>query len=341
MPTEELYLDKGILIPQEEWEAAVKTIRHAVLEELKHERTDGEKNNERHRQEWQRIFAQAVLERVEDANEKGHTHIGVLFSGGIDSTLIAHTLHKLGIPFTCYTVGFQEPGTKEPEDIVESRRIAAAFGWRLVDKIYTLDELAPIIEQTIHILGDTANTVTVGVGAVVIAGARLATQEGTHVLFGGLGSEELFAGYKRHEHVQNRDGNTGLDDECWRGLSAMYACDLVRDSKVATALGIIVPTPFLDPAVIKLSMLLPATSKIRDGQRKVVLREMSIAMGLPEVFALRPKRAAQYGSRVDTAIEQEAKRRGFSAKEEYIQHIARTENTARKTSPTVDAPKSL
>lgn len=345
---DELYIEHGTLVPKEEWDAAISTIRQATIiarrgkthktpvTEHKNGEHDGERNSnaldepcetneEFLEQAWQRAFQVAIKERADAANGKA---IGVLFSGGLDSTLIAHTLYEMGVPFTCYTVGYQDSGTKEPEDIAEARRTAQAMGWRLVEKIYSLEEITTIIARAAKILGERADNVSVGVGSVVVAGAQLAASDGVDILFSGLGSEEIFAGYERHELALQDGGHERLEEECWRGLAAMHEQDLRRDTMLAAALGITIPTPFLDPAVIKQGMLLAVTGKIVDGQRKLVLRRMAINMGLPTAFAMRPKRAAQYGSRIDAAIERLARKAGHESKGTYVRTLTRTGHCA-------------
>ena len=102
----------------------------------------------------------------------------------------------------------------------------------------------------------------------------------------------------------------------------MYERDLVRDARIGAALGIRVPTPFMDPAVIRVAMLMPAAMKINAGVKKYILRIMATEYGLLEEFAFRPKRAAQYGSRTHKAISRLAKKAGLS-EDEYIGSIQR------------------
>lgn len=291
----EWYMRDGALIDSTAWSARIDALNESSASG-----------------DWMAAFEQAVLSRA--AQQTGR--IGVLFSGGVDSTLIAFILHKHDIPLICYTVGFHDAGTKEPEDVIEARRIAQQYGWEHRCAVLDLEELEPVVAETARILGDAANPITVGVGAVIVAGARLAAADGVTVLFSGLGSEEIFAGYDRHGKADD------VQAECWRGLYGMRERDLIRDTRIASALGISIPTPFLDPGVLAIGMRLPASQKIVEGQKKHILRAMAVAYGLPEEFAFRPKRAAQYGSRVDGALERLARRHG-SSKKGYVSSLAR------------------
>ena len=98
----------------------------------------------------------------------------------------------------------------------------------------------------------------------------------------------------------------------------MHERDLIRDCKIGSALGITVLTPFLDSDVIRIAMSMPETEKIKKI-RKHILRVMAEEYGLQHEFAFRPKRAAQYGSRVQKAIARLAKEAGMS-EEKYIEH---------------------
>jgi asparagine synthetase B (glutamine-hydrolysing) len=61
--------------------------------------------------------------------------------------------------------------------------------------------------------------------------------------------------------------------------------------------------------------------KINEEFVKVVLREVSEDLGLSKTIAWRKKRAAQYGSRLDKAIDKLAKREGFEFKKDYLDSL--------------------
>lgn len=309
----EFYLSPN-LISKEEWQKRIRALRDEVagmsqppVEELK--------------TAWVTAFEHAVLARA-----KGK--VGVLFSGGVDSTFIAYVLHKHKIPFVCYTVGFKDVRTKLPDDVIASQRVIEKYGWPHRLRMFTETELQPVVDEAISILKEHANPVTVGVGAVVIAAARLAAEDHIHTLFGGLGSEEIFAGYERHEKA------SAINDECWRGMMEMYDRDMVRDFLIGKALGISVPTPFMDQIVIKLAMLFPDSQKIVGDDKKYVLRVMAQEYGLEKEFAFRPKRAAQYGSRINKGILRLAKNKGMLKKGEYIVSLGGSPSRSAKDIPT-------
>ena len=134
------------------------------------------------------------------------------------------------------------------------------------------------------------------------------------MIFGGLGTEEVYAGYQRH--VIAKDVNA----ECWKGLLNLAKVDLARDYALGFGLKVSVKVPFLDEQVIITAMGLSGGEKIVNGERKVVFRKIAQALGVPKEIAWRKKQAAQYGSGFDKALERLAKKTGMT-KGEFVKSI--------------------
>lgn len=308
-----------------------------------------------------------VEKTVLDYAKKATGKIGVLFSGGVDSTLICYILQKNNIPFIAATVGFQDlknpqiiidseteehnlekgflrcqkfygrawgvkklkmprsifrhnDDQKFPDDVLEARVIAKEHGFSHVEKIYTFDEISELFLETIKILkSDLTNAVNVGVGSVEVAGVKLLKETDSNIthIFGGLGSEEIYAGYKRHADSSDKHL------ECWNGLRNMFERDLLRDFAIEKALGVSFLVPFLDKNMITFSMGIPIDLKINTTSSKIILREAALKLGLAKNYAFRPKKAAQYGSRTDKAIAKLARKSGFSLKKEYLAFLVK------------------
>ena len=58
--------------------------------------------------------------------------------------------------------------------------------------------------------------------------------------------------------------------------------------------------------------------KISNNENKIIFREMANDIGLNSSIAFRKKVAAQYGSRVDKAIEKLARKNGFRFKKDWL-----------------------
>ncbi len=284
----EYYLSGG-LIPEKEWVL--------IMESL-----ESDKKLKNPHKEIKKSLVKAVLERAEEG-------CGVLFSGGVDSAVIAKILKNKGYDFTCYALG-----TRGSRDLKSAKRAAKKHGFKLQTKLLRGREIEDTIPEVIQILG-THNVIKVSVGFVVLEGLRFAKKDGCSVVLGGLGSEEIFAGYRRHVEADD------INKECWRGLKkVIWKRDLTRDAAIANHVGVELRTPFLDKELIKKAMQVPGDMK-QDKLKKMILREVALELGLDREFALRKKRAAQYGSGFDKVLEKFAKINGFDYKSDYLENI--------------------
>ncbi len=239
---------------------------------------------------------------------------GILFSGGIDSTLIAFVAKKAGKSFTCYTTALEEPGLKKSEDLEYSEKIAKHLGFELKTIRLSLEKAEECIKKTISITGKN-DVVSVGVGATFVPACEQAQKDKIRIIFSGLGSEELFAGYERHEKAKD------VNKECLEGLKNIKARDLDRDEAIAKHYDLELRLPFLDKELIEYSLKIPGELKIKDGIKKFILRKAAISIGLPEEYAMRKKRAAQYGSRIDNAILKLTRKKGLKYKADYLKSL--------------------
>ena len=298
----EIFIKENSLIEKEEWEKLIASI------ETKYE--DLDTNKERAKRKLKNLIEKAVTTR---ANNLGK--FGILFSGGVDSTLIAFLCKKHNYDFTCFTIGLENS-----QDIEYARIIAEKYNFDLKYKILTLEEFENTIKETIKIL-KSAEIVWVSVGSVVYATAQLALQNNIKILFGGLGTEETFAGYQRHEEALQQNNFEAVHKESWNGLKNMWARDLLRDSKIAKHLNIELKTPYMDLELIKAAMQVNPMYKIDKTDKKLILREIAEEFGLEKEFAWRKKKAAQYGSNFVKGIDKLAKKHNFSTKKGYLQSL--------------------
>ena len=297
----EIYIKEDNLIKKEEWEKLISSI------ETKYENL--ETNKERSKRKLKDLIEKAVTTRAPTKK------FGILFSGGVDSTLIAFLCKKHNFDFTCFTVGLENS-----QDIEYAKIIAKKYDFDLKYKIFSLEEFENTIKETIKIL-QSNDIIWVSVGSVVYAASQLALQNNIKLLFSGLGTEELFAGYKRHEDALKNNDFESVHKESWNGLKNMYTRDLLRDYKIAKHLGIELRTPYMDINIIKTAMQINPMYKLDKINKKIILREIAEDFGLEKEFAQRKKKAAQYGSNFVKGIDKLAKKHGFTTKKEYLQSL--------------------
>ena len=284
--------DKNELVSEQEWQGFVLGLKTNKISD----------NKDKAKELVKKSLTDAVKARAEN-------NFGLLFSGGIDSTTIALILKRLGHDFTCYCVGM-----KDSKDLISAQEVAKGLGLKLKTKTLNIDDVEKAIQETTKILKEP-NVVKVGVGAVFYEAMKLAKEDNVKAVFTGLGSEEVFAGYERHTIAED------VNKECWQGLLSMWKRDLKRDYLISEEVGVKLKTPFLDKEVIKTAMMVPGKFKIFEGHNKYILREVAFGLGLKKEFAFKRKRAAQYGSGFDKAMQKIAKQHGFRYKGEYLESL--------------------
>lgn len=253
----------------------------------------------------EKLLLNAIKKRIPEGRK-----VGLLFSGGIDSTFIALVLKKLKVPFTCYTAGLKEEGLKDPEDLEWAKKIAKELDLDLKVIEIPLKEVPKYLKKILPLVEDN-NVVKAGVALPFYLCAEEAAKDDVKVLFSGLGSEEIFAGYERHKKSYN------INEECLSGLRKIYERDLYRDDVITMKHTIELRLPFLDKRLVEYALNIPKKLKLDDKSNKIVLRMVAKKLGLNEEFADRKKKAAQYGSNFDKAIQKLANKEKKS-KSEYL-----------------------
>lgn len=292
----ELFIEDGKQCSKQLWEDKIDALKQETIP------SDKEK--------LKAALHDAIKSRL--PNEK----CGLFLSGGVDSSYIALKLKEYNADFVCYTVGIENS-----PDLDKSIALAKELNLNHVHKTLSLDEVEVILKKLApwylkdERLKDENLAVLFGVAAVEYAAAGLMINDDINIVFGGLGSEEIFAGYKRHEDSKD------INEECWTGLKNMWQRDLIRDCILAGKFNLDVRTPLLDANVIKQAMGIGGKLKIVNNVKKHVFREISLEEGLPEQFAFRKKLGAQYGSKMDKAISKLAKRAGFQYKADYLRSL--------------------
>ncbi|MDK2892090.1 diphthine--ammonia ligase [Methanohalophilus sp.] len=245
---------------------------------------------------------------------------GILFSGGLDSSLIAAICKKIRPEnrFTCYTAGFE--GETEAPDIEHAKKVTERLGVPLKVVSISLEQAESYLKKLVPLL-ETTSVPMLGVALALYAATKAASEDGIKVLLTGSGADEMFGGYGRHKFVEN------LSEECLKDTLGIHIRDTYRDELIGSECGISLRAPFLDRKVMEYALNLPENCKMHDNENKYILRLIAGKLGMDTETAQRPKKAAQYGSRSDKAIEKLAKKHGFKLKSEYLKSLVKKEKT--------------
>ncbi|MFQ5723832.1 MAG: asparagine synthetase B family protein, partial [Terriglobia bacterium] len=253
---------------------------------------------------YENTLHQALYKRIRDRDR-----VGVIFSGGIDSVLVAYRLKQFGLPFTCYSAGF-----RGSPDLDFARRMAAQFDFPLQSRDLSLDDiedLLPVIMETIE--DRSLNQVEVSVP--VFASVRLASEADERVLFTGQGADELFGGYSWYPRIVDREGYDSFVEYEISDIEHLYKETLEREDKITMAHSIELRVPYLDLKLVRAALRVDPRLKIQPGGDplgKRVHRQLAVRLGIPPDFAWRPKQAAQHGAGIHEAIQELAARAHYT-----------------------------
>lgn len=307
----------------------------------------------------------------ETAIAKNHSNIGILFSGGLDCTVIAALICENALKsgsvtsIDLLTVGFDNPRTdmkaSESPDRKLSKRSwfelarkhnSEAFSVHLVeinvtykdwlmhrkrvkDLIYPTNTEMDFSIAVAFYFASRGNGIKIELKECNISYDAFLENEGlfccreeynsiSKVLFSGLGADELFGGYSRHESIfdglqkacsqsEIREKYNLLSNSLVHDIKVIYHRNLGRDDRAISSWGKELRYPFLDNQVVNyvLNEVSPdlkvrfgwemrvskkLTREVKTYIRKFLLRELAAELGLDFVKD-ELKRAIQFGAR--------------------------------------------
>jgi asparagine synthase (glutamine-hydrolysing) len=233
------------------------------------------------------------------ARDSGADRVGVLFSGGLDSSVIASLCLEHGRA-SLYTIG-----TAGSHDLEAAKRTASMMGWEWQGIVLKDDDvIEALLPLSAIIATDAPLPLSYEMPLYLVAQRAL-----EHDLFSGQGADELFGGYARYLRMDDGQRQVGMRGD----VKALAEVGSKMEHTLAGHFGKAIHHPYLDPAVVDFGLALPPSQCIHGEERKVVLREAARLLHLGET-AGRPKKAAQYGSGIMKAMKAEAKRRKVDLK---------------------------
>lgn len=225
--------------------------------------------------------------------------MGVLFSGGLDSSIAAYIASRFG-EVTLYTAG-----TEDSPDVQWARKAAEILGLPLREYLFDREDVEKHLQAIMRAI-EEPNPMNLTIGLPIYFATKMASRDGVKVILSGQGADELFGGYRKYvEHPQL------MEDD----LLKISERNLARDDKITMANGVEGRFPYLALPVVSVALNTPRDLKIRDGLRKFILRKLALELGLPNELAVREKKAAQYGSRSQKIIKEIAKEKGMNLRE--------------------------
>ncbi|MWB96508.1 asparagine synthase B [Flavobacterium sp. GA093] len=198
--------------------------------------------------------------------------VGVLLSGGLDSSLITAVASRLlaenGKKIHSFSIGLD---TDSPDN--KAARIAAEFlGTEHHEINFTVEEGVAVLEKIIEHI-ETYDVISVRAGVPMYLLSKAIVDKGIKVILSGEGADEIFGG---HLYFRNAPSNEEFQKETIERVQKLFTADLLRADKSTMANGLETRVPFLDKQFLDVAVRIKPEEKqpkTYDGVEKYILRK--------------------------------------------------------------------
>lgn len=211
--------------------------------------------------------------------------VGVLFSGGVDSVLLAWELRHRRETVLCTM------GRAGSPDLTAGKTGAERLGlpWEgcVVDESQV--RLAEVrFEEELSMVPKVTQSVLVSLA--------LAIERATpSLLVCGQGADELFLGYAHYRGLAPAEADRRSRED----LARLHGTDWPRTLAIARKVGKRLAAPYLSERFESAALHVPIRARLPRDQPKRFLRDWALERGVPPDLVERPKKAVQYGSGVE------------------------------------------
>ncbi|MDE1820407.1 MAG: hypothetical protein KGI98_06085 [Euryarchaeota archaeon] len=233
---------------------------------------------------------------------EGTSEVALLFSGGLDSALLALLLRERarsrGLAVHLTTIGLEgSADLQQSEDAARSLEMAWSGSQVSREEVV---EAARKVRATERGVAPNAGTGgPEGVALEVQTGIYLALAHApcSRVLC-GQGADELFLGYAHFRPLSGERLRVRYQEDVRR----LREVDWPMSQRLAASLARDLRAPYLDPSWCAQVESYALEARRPSGVPKGLLRQLAALMGLPETLVQRPKKALQYGSGIHSVL---------------------------------------
>ncbi len=250
------------------------------------------------------ITQQSALDLLAKFLEKSISKVigkrtGILFSGGVDSALLAYLLNQHSEETILFSAS-----AEESHDKTHTNKASRILGMDIKSVAMTPEEVWSSLPEIVY-AAETCNRMDIEITLPFFLCSREAKKLGARYMVSGQGPDELFAGYARYVRMFESKGPRALEAQLRKDVAITHEANISRDERIIATHGLQAYFPYLDPKFTQVALSLPAEWKVspnKTPERKVLFRHLAKRMGLPDIIANLPKKATQYSSGSSKAI---------------------------------------
>jgi asparagine synthase (glutamine-hydrolysing) len=225
-------------------------------------------------QEIRRRLERSVVKRL-----MSDVPVGVLLSGGLDSSVIAALMRPYAITLHSFTAGMQNA-----PDLGAAREVAKSLGTEHHELVYTEEDVRETLPEVIRQL-ESFDAPLVRSAIPMYFICKVAAEH-VKVALSGEGADELFAGY---EYLSRFRGGNALKKELEGITVRLQDTNLQRADRMSMAHGLEIRVPFLDLGMVRYANRIPVEMITpSDHAEKWILREACRGL-LPDPILNRKK----------------------------------------------------
>jgi len=235
--------------------------------------------------------AEALASLVDESVRRrvhGQGRVAVSFSGGLDSSLLALLASRYADVVLCsaYSSGSRDES--------QSDKAAGLLGLKLETGLLDEETLAKG-SRGAELPPGEATEMDKALWCIYSTTSELAKRRKARMILLGQLADELFGGYMKYAVKAREEGARAAEEMMRRDVRACADRGFLRDEAACSA-SCEVRFPYADERIASFAAGLPMEYKIREGERKAILRAAALRLGLPEELASAPKKAAQFSS---------------------------------------------
>lgn len=223
----------------------------------------------------QQLDYELIRAALTDATRKrlmSDVPIGVLLSGGLDSSLTSSIASRLlkeqGKKLHSFSIGLDA----NAPDVVAARQVAIFLGAEHHEVFFTVQEGIAILEKLIWQI-ETYDVTSVRASVPMYFLSKAITDLGVKVVLSGEGADEIFGGYL---YFRNAPTAEEFQKETIERVQKLFTADLLRADKSTMSHGLEARVPFLDQEFLNVAVRIKPEEKQpknHEGKEKYILRK--------------------------------------------------------------------